>query len=95
MEALSGLGKAFFYAGARSLLVSLWPVETTSAKKITTGLFKYQKDNPSISRARALQKSMIDLIDNQVLKDKNSSKTVASYAHPMFWAPFIIVGDGR
>ncbi|MEE8196761.1 MAG: CHAT domain-containing protein, partial [Acidiferrobacterales bacterium] len=31
-EAVSGLGRAFFYAGARALLVSNWPVETTSAK---------------------------------------------------------------
>jgi hypothetical protein len=32
-EAISGLGRAFFYAGARSLLVSAWPVETVSAKR--------------------------------------------------------------
>jgi len=94
-DAVSGLGQAFFYAGTRALLVSMWPVETTSAKKLTTGLFRYQKDDRTLSRARALQKSMLDLIDNQVLKDKDTGKVVASYAHPLFWAPFIIVGDGR
>ena len=36
-EAVSGLGRAFFYAGARSLLVSNWPVETNSAKALTSG----------------------------------------------------------
>jgi len=94
-DAVSGLGQAFFYAGTKALLVSMWPVETTSAKKLTTGLFQYQKDDRTLSRARALQKSMLELIDNQVLKDKNTGKVVASYAHPLFWAPFIIVGDGR
>ena len=94
IEAVSGLGRAFFYAGSRALLVSMWPVETVSAKHLTTGIFRFQKNNSSLSRAKALQKSMLDLMKNGVLKDEKSGKLVASYAHPFFWAPFIIVGDG-
>jgi CHAT domain-containing protein len=93
-EAISGLGRAFFYAGSRALLVTMWPVETTSAKKLTTVLFLFQKNDPALSKARALQKSMLDLMEKGVLKDGKSGKLVASYAHPFFWAPFIIVGDG-
>jgi CHAT domain-containing protein len=91
--AISGLGRAFFYAGTRAILVSMWPVETTSASKLTTGLFRYQQRDPSLSRARALQKSALALIDGPGLKDHASGKIVASYAHPLFWAPFIIVGE--
>ena len=43
VEAVSGLGRAFFYAGTRAILVSMWPVETTSARKLTTALFQYQR----------------------------------------------------
>ena len=93
-EAVSGLGRAFFYAGTRALLVSMWPVETTSARKLTTGLFRHQKEDPKLSRARALRKSMLKLIDSPGLKDDATGKIVASYAHPLFWAPFVIVGDG-
>jgi CHAT domain-containing protein len=92
-EAVSGLGRAFFYAGARAILVSMWPVETTSAKKLTTRLFHYQKKDKTLSRARALQKSMLALIDDPGLKDEVSGKIIASYAHPLFWASFIIVGE--
>ena len=92
-ESVSGLGRAFFYAGTRALLVSMWPVETTSAKKLTTGLFRYQKEDPNLSRARALRKSMLELIDGPGLKDDATGKIVASYAHPLFWAPFVIVGE--
>ena len=92
-EAVSGLGRAFFYAGTRAILASMWPVETTSAKKLTTGLFKYRKENPKLSRARALQKSMLSLIDSPGIKDEISGKIIASYAHPLFWAPFTIIGD--
>jgi CHAT domain-containing protein len=94
-EAVSGLGRAFFYAGTRAILVSMWPVETTSAKKLTTGLFRFQKEDKTISRARALRKSIIGLIDSPGIKDNATGKIIASYAHPIFWAPFTIVGDGR
>ena len=92
-ESVSGLGRAFFYAGTRSLLVTMWPVETTSARILTTGLFSYQKKDHTLSRAKALQKAMLDLIDDPGYIDPASGKIVSSYAHPFFWAPFIIIGD--
>jgi CHAT domain-containing protein len=92
-EALSGLGQAFFYAGAKALLATMWPVESTSAQRLTTGLFQYQKDDIKLTRAQALRKSMLDMIDSSGLKDNATGKIVASYAHPLFWAPFILVGD--
>ena len=92
-EAISGLGRAFFYAGTRAILVSMWPVETTSARELTTGLFSYQQEDQTLSRARALQKSALALIDGPGLKDPVTGKIAASYAHPLFWAPFIVVGE--
>lgn len=65
-----------------------------AAKKLTTGLFRQQKKDPKLSRARALRKSMLELIDGPGLKDAATGKIVASYAHPLFWAPFVIVGEG-
>ncbi|MGD9306057.1 MAG: CHAT domain-containing protein [Desulfobacterales bacterium] len=94
-EAISGLGSAFFYAGTRAILISMWPVETTAAKKLTTGLFQYQQKNIALSRSRALQQSILDLMNSPGLKDSASGKIVASYAHPLFWAPFIVVGENR
>jgi CHAT domain-containing protein len=92
-EAVSGLGRAFFYAGARALLVSNWPVETTSAKALTTDLFRRQAQNPTLTRAEALQQAMLQLIDGPGRTDAHG-KTLFSYAHPIFWAPFSLVGDG-
>jgi CHAT domain-containing protein len=86
-EAVSGLGRAFFYAGARSLLVSNWAVETTSARMLTTELFKRQADHPQLTRAEALRQSMLDLMGKK-------APGGFSYAHPAFWAPFSLVGDG-
>ena len=95
VEAISGLGRAFFYAGTRAVLVSMWPVETTSARKLVTKLFYFQQIKANVSRAQALQESIFNLIDGPGLIDKRTGKVVVSYAHPIFWAPFIIVGDSN
>ncbi len=91
-EAVSGLGRAFFYAGTRSLLVSMWPVETTSAKRLTTSLFRHLKDDPGLTKAQAHQRAMLELIEGPGMLDEDG-RLIASYAHPFFWAPFVVVGD--
>lgn len=93
-EAVSGLGRAFFYAGTRALLVSNWPVETTSARILTTDLFRRQAQNSSLTRTEALRQAMVALLDGPGYTDPDSQATVFSYAHPIFWAPFSVVGDG-
>jgi CHAT domain-containing protein len=90
VEAVSGLGRAFFYAGTRAALVTMWPVETTSSHKLVAGIFISQKNDQSLSRAQALRKSMLDLIDKGNLIEEPTGNIVASYAHPFFWAPFVI-----
>ena len=92
-EAVSGLGRAFFYAGARALLVSNWPVETVSARKLTTDLFRRQATDPGLGHAEALRQAMLHLIDSEGVRDPNGRLQV-SYAHPIFWAPFALIGDG-
>jgi CHAT domain-containing protein/Tfp pilus assembly protein PilF len=84
-EALSGLARAFFYAGARALLVSHWAVASDAATRLTTDAFRALSLTPSIGRAEALRRSMLALLDD---------KTQAENAYPAVWAPFMIVGEG-
>jgi len=83
-EALSGLARAFFYAGARSLLVSHWEVASEPTVKLITKAIAELKADPGIGRAEALRRSLLSMID-----------TGKEYeAHPAFWAPFVLVGEG-
>ena len=93
-EAVSGLGLAFFYAGTRALLVSNWPVETTSARLLTTELFRREATTSGLSRAEALRQAMLSMLDGPGMIDPRTQKPVYSYAHPIFWAPFSLFGDG-
>jgi CHAT domain-containing protein len=91
-EAFSGLGKAFFYAGSRALLVTNWSVHSESARELVTDLFRRQQTDPSLSRAEALRQAMMGLLDNGGFS--KSGEVEFTYAHPWFWAPYSIVGDG-
>lgn len=92
-EAVSGLGRAFFYAGTRALLVSNWPVETISARLLMTDLFRRQVENPALDKAEALRQAMLALADGPASFDAGNNKPLYSRAHPIFWAPFVVVGD--
>ena len=84
-EGLSGLAKAFFYAGARSLLVSHWPVQSDAAVKLTTGAFAELTKDPTIGRAEALRRAELKMLD---------PGNPPEFSHPLLWAPFVLVGEG-
>ena len=81
-EGFSGLAKAFLYAGARSLLVSHWSVESEATVRLTTAMLREYNANPAQGKATAHRKAMLALMDTP------------GYAHPLFWAPFVVVGEG-
>jgi CHAT domain-containing protein len=83
-EGLTGLARAFFYAGSRSLLVSHWPVNSGASVQLTTAAVAAVANDPSLGKAEALQKSIMKLLD----------EGEPIYAHPMMWAPFVMVGEG-
>jgi CHAT domain-containing protein len=83
-EALSGLARAFFYAGARALLVSHWAVDSESTVKLITTTVNWMSADKSVGRAEALRRSMLSLMDQGKPHE----------AHPAYWAPFVVVGEG-
>ena len=91
-EAVSGLGRAFFYAGTRTLLVTNWAVHSESARELVTDVFHRQASDTKLSRAEALRQAMLTVMDGPGYVD--GGKTLFTYAHPVFWAPYTIVGDG-
>ena len=82
-EALSGLARAFFYAGARALLVSHWAVKSAATVALVTRAVDALAKTPGLGRARAMQLAMSDLVSKG-----------APFSHPTYWAPFVVVGEG-
>lgn len=90
-EAVSGLGRAFFYAGARALLVSNWPVHSAATTDQMGKLFTTISASPGVSRADALRGAKLAQIENGVFSVGGTP--AFSFAHPIFWAPFSLIGD--
>jgi tetratricopeptide (TPR) repeat protein/CHAT domain-containing protein len=84
---LTGLARAFFYAGARALLVSHWKVRDDVAARLTTDAVRRAAATPGLSRTRALQSAMRAIMD-----DRSQDDSGRALSHPSAWAPFQIIG---
>jgi CHAT domain-containing protein len=84
-EALSGLARAFFYAGARALMVSHWAVDSYAATMLTSRTFAELRNDKTIGRSEAFRRAMLAL-----MSDPDRPWT----AEPAVWAPFFVVGEG-
>lgn len=82
-EALSGLAQAFLYAGARSLLVSHWPVDSRAAVALMSATFAERGTAPGLSLAEAQRRAMLAMIERP---------GDPRWSHPAYWAPFVQVG---
>jgi CHAT domain-containing protein len=76
-DELMGLSRAFLYAGAPSLLLTLWKVDDRS----TSALMRvfYQALTRGVGRAAALREAQMELLQG-------------AYSAPFYWAPFQILG---
>ncbi|MCS6817129.1 MAG: CHAT domain-containing protein, partial [Blastocatellia bacterium] len=77
-EGLVGLTRAFLYAGARAVLVSLWKVADVSTAELMVRLYRHLKAGQS--KAEALRRARLELLQEE------------GFVHPFYWAPFILVG---
>ncbi|MBM3347309.1 MAG: CHAT domain-containing protein, partial [Betaproteobacteria bacterium] len=86
-EGFAGLTRAFMYAGARSLIVSHWSVDSLSTQALMTQIFgnirKGAETLPAMSEA---QRGMLG-------STYAAGQFHISRSHPFFWAPFVYVGD--
>jgi CHAT domain-containing protein/Tfp pilus assembly protein PilF len=81
-EGLIGMTQAFFYAGASSMVVSLWPVEDESSAYLMKQFYTYIKTG--LPKTQALQKAKVELL-----------RSADWRRDPFYWAPFILIGQGK
>ncbi len=83
-EGMVGLSRAFFHAGAASLVVSLWNVAEASTPDLMVAFYRGLAPEPAAAdKAAALRRAKLDLI------------AAERFAHPFYWSPFVLVGDPR
>jgi CHAT domain-containing protein/tetratricopeptide (TPR) repeat protein len=77
-EGIVGLSRAFFYAGAASVLVSLWNVAEASTPDL---MVSFYRQLGASDQREALRRAKLETI------------AAGTYAHPFYWSPFVLVGD--
>ena len=87
-ESLSGLARAFFYAGARALLVTHWSVNDQVAAFLVADTLRRIKENPALGVAGALRNAQLAMLADA------GKGLPPEIAHPFFWAPFAVIGEG-
>ena len=87
-DELLGLGRGFLYAGARSLVMSLWQVEDASTAQMMECF--YQGLLGGKSRAGALRDAQ-----RALLASAREAGSPTAWAHPYFWASFRLLGDAN
>ncbi len=88
-ESLSGLARSFFYAGARALMVTHWSVNDQATALLVAGTLQRLRAGDRLGVAGALRGSELALLDGA------GHSLPAAIAHPFYWAPFALVGEGR
>jgi CHAT domain-containing protein len=88
-ESLSALARAFFYAGSRSLLATHWSLNDAAGERLVSGLLRDDTRDAGEGLAQALRTAQLTL-----LAAAGSSGVPAEVAHPFFWAPMALIGEG-
>ena len=84
-ETFTGLSQAFFTAGAGSLMSSHWPVMSGAATRLTV---------ETVDRSRNRGKPLAVSLQQAMQTVREEGAASALEAHPSYWGPFVIVGDG-
>ncbi|MDJ0706580.1 MAG: CHAT domain-containing protein, partial [Leptolyngbyaceae cyanobacterium MO_188.B28] len=79
-RAALGLAGVAVRAGARSTLATLWSVNDEATTELM-GQFYAQLTNPDTTRAEALRQAQLSLLNNP------------QYRHPLYWAPYVLLGN--
>ncbi len=84
-EGVIGMSRAFFFAGAQNLLISLWKVSDAATKNLMVQFYKnllnqYPVINENTRYSQALHKAKLWMLQN-------------GWSHPYYWASFILVGE--
>jgi len=80
-RAALGLAGVAIKAGARSAFATLWFVNDQSSVQLVSDFYRQLRDHPDISKAKALQTAQVKLLSDQ------------RYAHPCYWAPYLLIGN--
>jgi CHAT domain-containing protein len=95
-EGLVGLTRAFQFAGARTVLASLWPVSDEGTAELMRSFYTNLKGGATKNEAlRAAQLHLLRGNPPQKKGGKDAARIAGAHSSPFHWAAFQLVGDWK
>jgi CHAT domain-containing protein len=104
VDGLAGVGHKL---GAKAVMASLWEVDDASTSKLMSDFYqRWAGSGVSVAKVEALRQAQLDLLlgkdrPNEAANSRGFGSAKAAqtvpegYAHPYYWAPFVLMGNWR
>jgi CHAT domain-containing protein len=104
---VDGLGTTAQLKGAKAVISSLWPVNDASTGDLMADFYKrWAEGAGKVTKVDALRNAQLDLLLGKmkpksagagrgVIPETSTPGTPSGYAHPFYWAPFVLMGNWR
>jgi CHAT domain-containing protein len=95
---VDGLGMTAQTMGAKAVISSLWSVEDDSTGDLMADFYKrWVQGNGKVTKVEALRQAQLDLLEGKIKPPPDPSDPTAptSFAHPYYWAPFVLMGNWK
>ena len=89
-RAALGLASVAIQAGVPRALATLWSIDDSATTRLMTDFYRYSFNSSKDSKAEALRKAQLKLLNSNAVCGKNKDK----YEDPYLWAPFLLIGNG-
>jgi len=101
-----GLGYVAQKLGAQSVIATLWPVDDIGTQILMPMFYRLREASPGLAKAEALRQAQLALLTGALKPTTSDTESrglltglngnvKASYAHPYYWAPFILIGNWK
>ena len=104
---VDGLGTTAQLKGAKAVISSLWEVDDASTGELMGDFYRrWVEGGGKVTKVEALRQAQLDLLSGKVKPvagqsgrgfalDEPAHETLVGYAHPFYWAPFVLMGNWR
>jgi len=95
---VDGLAATAQLKGAKSVISTLWEVSDTSTGELMADFYRrWSSGNGKVAKVEALRQAQLDLLQGRIKpkSDLANPDAPTSFAHPFFWAPFVLMGNWK
>jgi CHAT domain-containing protein len=81
--------------GAKGVIASLWSVNDEATARLMETMYRLRQQNPAAGKSEALRLAQEQMASGLLRPDKSKDAAAKDWSHPIYWAPFILIGNWK